>query len=75
MVAEILHAGKLKGIRMLILQRKKHETIDITTKDGTLIQVTVMAIQGPNVRLGIKAPDNVVIDRHEVTVEKERESN
>ena len=47
---------------MLVLTRKIEESIMI---DGR-IRVTVMALKGGKVRLGIAAPDSVRIDREEV---------
>ena len=47
---------------MLVLSRKKEEAIVI----GANIQVTVLEIKGNRVRLGIKAPDDVAVDRAEV---------
>ena len=47
---------------MLVLTRRVGETIVI---DGQ-IQVQIVAIQGDKVRVGIKAPDEVRIDRLEV---------
>lgn len=47
---------------MLVLSRHKDESIVI---DGN-IRVTVVDIRGDKVRIGIKAPGNVRIDREEV---------
>jgi len=47
---------------MLVLTRRLNETIVI---DGE-IRVSVVAIHGDKVRLGITAPDSVRVDRHEV---------
>ncbi|HID77289.1 MAG TPA: carbon storage regulator CsrA [Planctomycetaceae bacterium] len=47
---------------MLILARKRNEQIVI----GDDIVVTVVAIRGGNVRLGIEAPPNVTVHRKEV---------
>ena len=47
---------------MLVLTRKLGEEIVI---DGDII-VTVVAVQGGKVRLGIKAPSYVQVDRQEV---------
>jgi carbon storage regulator len=54
---------------MLILTRRAGETIMI----GPDIEVTVMAVNGSQVRLGIKAPQNVQVDREEVALRKEAE--
>jgi carbon storage regulator len=47
---------------MLVLTRGKEETIVI---DGT-IRVTVLAVNGNKVRLGISAPFHVRVDREEI---------
>ncbi len=47
---------------MLILSRKKDECIII----GDNISVSIVDIRGDQVKLGIKAPDNVKIYREEV---------
>jgi carbon storage regulator len=58
---------------MLVLSRQLNETIDVTHPDGSRTQFTIVDIQGEKVRVGVTAPKHVVIDRHEVTVSKERE--
>ena len=47
---------------MLVLSRKKNETIIINDK----ITVTVIEIRGDKVRLGIDAPKDVTVHRREV---------
>jgi carbon storage regulator len=47
---------------MLVLTRKVGEQVII----GGNIHVTVVAVQGAKVRLGISAPPEVVVDRQEV---------
>lgn len=47
---------------MLILTRRVGETI-IVDDD---IQVTVLAVKGNQVRLGIKAPDEIAVHREEI---------
>jgi carbon storage regulator len=47
---------------MLVLSRRQGETLVI---DG-VIEVTVVAIDGAKVRLGVRAPDAVRVDRQEV---------
>jgi carbon storage regulator len=49
---------------MLVLTRKLGETIVI----GENIRLTVLAIQGNKVRLGIDAPPDVRVDREEVAL-------
>jgi len=51
---------------MLILTRRAGEALRI----GADIEITVMAVNGTQVRIGIKAPRNVVVDREEIAVRK-----
>jgi carbon storage regulator len=55
---------------MLVLTRKPHENVIITTPDET-ITVRVLRIEKGTVRLGIDAPPEVIIDREEITKKKE----
>lgn len=48
---------------MLVLTRKQGEAIVINNE----IHVTVVALQGGKIRLGIEAPDWVTVDRKEVS--------
>jgi carbon storage regulator len=54
---------------MLILTRRAGETLRI----GDNVEVTVMAINGAQVRIGIKAPRDVVVDREEIAERKRRD--
>ena len=56
---------------MLILTRRAGEALRI----GDDVQVTIMAVNGSQVRIGIKAPMNVSVDREEVAERKRREKN
>ena len=47
---------------MLILARCTHQSIEI----GSDIIVTVLAVNGTQVRLGIKAPKHIPVHREEV---------
>lgn len=51
---------------MLILTRKPGEVIRI----GNDIAVTVLSVQGQQVRLGIDAPKDVSVDREEIAIRK-----
>ncbi len=55
---------------MLILTRKLGESITI----GDNIKVQVLGIRGRQVRLGIEAPDNVVVHREEIYVKIQAEN-
>lgn len=52
---------------MLILTRRVGETLVI----GDDIQVTVTAVHGSQVRLGVAAPPQVAVDRKEIRDRKE----
>jgi carbon storage regulator len=54
---------------MLILTRRAGETLYI----GNDVEVTVMAVNGSQVRIGIKAPRDVAVDRQEIAERKRRE--
>lgn len=47
---------------MLVLSRKKNESIVI----GNSITIVVVEVRGDKVRLGIEAPKDVAVHRHEV---------
>ncbi len=55
---------------MLVLTRKKGQSIMV----GEDIEITIVDIQGDQVRLGINAPKNVAIHRKEVFVEIQEEN-
>lgn len=52
----------LKGFSMLVLSRTKNQEIMI----GDNIRIMVIDIRGDKVRLGITAPRDVVVHRHEI---------
>lgn len=51
---------------MLILTRRVGETLVI----GPDIQVTVLRVKGNQVRIGIKAPPEVIVDREEIHIKR-----
>jgi carbon storage regulator len=51
---------------MLILTRRAGETIKI----GPDIEVTVMVINGSQVRIGVKAPKHITVDREEIAIRR-----
>jgi carbon storage regulator CsrA len=51
---------------MLVLARKKSETITLTCEDGTEIVVMLVENRGANSRIGISAPRSVKIMRTEL---------
>ncbi len=57
---------------MLILTRRVGEVLNI----GDNVEVTVLGIKGNQVRIGIKAPDDVPVHRAEIyeRIKKEKES-
>ena len=56
---------------MLILSRRLKESIRI----GSDIRVTILSLKGNQIRLGIIAPGEVVIDREEIYERKRREAS
>jgi len=54
---------------MLILSRRPNESLQI----GNNVVLTVLSINGNQVRIGITAPKDVVVDRSEVHARKLRE--
>jgi carbon storage regulator CsrA len=57
---------------MLVLSRQRDESV-VLSKDGMKITCTVPDIRNDKVRLGFTAPSDVVVDRMEVSLVKERE--
>ena len=55
---------------MLILSRRPNESLRI----GNNVVITVVGFSGNQIRLGISAPPNVIIDREEVHLRKIAES-
>ena len=71
-IKSIAHRKKFDRVykcAMLILTRRAGESLRI----GEDVEVTVMAVNGAQVRIGIKAPINVCVDREEVAERKRRE--
>jgi carbon storage regulator (csrA) len=58
----LLSSRPPKVSTMLVLSRKKNESIVIDER----IVITVIEIRGDKVRLGIEAPRDVAIHRHEI---------
>lgn len=56
---------------MLVLSRHKNESIIVNDN----IRIVVVEIRGDKVRLGIDAPKEMPVDRSEVRIRKEEESN
>ena len=54
---------------MLTLTRRAGESLRI----GDSIEVVVIEIKKSQVRIGIKAPKDVVVDREEIALRKEKE--
>jgi len=64
-------SGRVYKCGMLILTRRAGESLRI----GDDVEVTVMAVNGAQVRIGIKAPINISVDREEVAERKRREKD
>ena len=56
---------------MLVLSRTKRQVVVITPPGGPRIEVTVLRISGDKIKLGIDAPESVVVDRLEVHERRE----
>ena len=56
---------------MLVLTRKLNESIMI----GNDIEITVLAVEGEQIKLGINAPKNIDIHRKEVYLSIQQENN
>ena len=54
---------------MLVLSRQRDESIMI----GDNVTVTVLGVNGNQVRIGVNAPKNIVVDREEVAERKRLE--
>jgi carbon storage regulator len=61
--------GKARGSIMLILTRRVGETLMI----GDDVTVTVLAVRGSQVRLGVNAPKDVGVHREEIFERIKRE--
>jgi carbon storage regulator len=59
-----------RGIRMLVLTRKKNESIVI----GDDVKITIVDVRGDQVKLGITAPKNVSVHREEIYLEIQKEN-
>jgi carbon storage regulator len=55
---------------MLVLTRKKEQSIVVNDN----IEITILSIEGDQVRIGINAPKNVSIHRKEVFLEIQEEN-
>lgn len=55
---------------MLVLSRKPDESVVITTESGDEIKISVLSINGQQVRLGFDADESVTIDRAELLDEE-----
>jgi len=56
---------------MLVLTRKINESIQI----GDNIEITVLSVQGDQIKLGIKAPKDIEVHRKEVYVSIQETNN
>ena len=61
---------KYKEFLMLILTRRVGETLCIDDD----VTVTVLGVKGNQVRIGVNAPKEVVVDREEIYLRKQNEA-
>ena len=66
---EFLRVSQANVAVMLILTRRSGESVRI----GDEIEISVLSVHGGQVRLGIKAPREIVVDREEIALRKQRE--
>lgn len=55
---------------MLILSRNETQSIII----GDDIKITVLGINGKQVRIGIEAPDDIPVNREEIYIRKQKKA-
>jgi carbon storage regulator len=59
---------------MLIITRRCRESFNIGSKDNPReIKITLLGLHGNQIRIGIDAPKDLVVDREEITQRKENE--
>ena len=58
---------------MLVLTRKPDAGDDSIIRVGDDIEITVVEVRGDQVRIGIKAPREMVVDRREIWQQKQEE--
>jgi carbon storage regulator len=51
---------------MLVLTRRKNESLVVGPPDGAIAEITVVEIRGDKVRLGIEVPREWMLHRREV---------
>lgn len=56
---------------MLVLTRRQNEAIQI----GDDIEITVLSVEGDQIKLGINAPKSIDIHRKEVYLEIQKQNN
>ena len=66
---EFVRVSQANVAPMLILTRRSGESVRI----GDEIEISVLSVHGGQVRLGIKAPREIVVDREEIALRKQRE--
>lgn len=65
-----MKSTKWEGNNMLVLTRKKNESIIINNE----IEITVVDVQNDQIRIGISAPKNVSIYRKEIFLQMKEEN-
>lgn len=60
---------------MLVLSRKKNESVMIACPDGSILEVLFVDFQGSSIRLGFAGPREIEVHRKEVWRAIQREKN
>ena len=60
---------------MLLLDRKINEEISLVLPDGRTMSVKIVDLTSKSARIGIAAPKDVKVFRHEIYCEKKRDGS
>lgn len=57
------------SLGLLVLKRRRGQSIWLLLPDGTRVRVVLVSTDGPTARIGFEAPDDVRIYREELVTE------